>query len=131
MTPKGPTLRRSLKNLSVCTFTTATKLEDMWRTIARGQSLECIRCYQGRVRKITSGVIYCETCEAYRPETAFSLEAKSILVKGSDGLVQCEACEHGKQRVTRAETRFEHCYGQKLHSRRSNCKNGVPIDKNT
>ena len=93
----------------LCTFTSATKLEDMWRTIAKGQSLECIRCYQGRVRKITSGIIFCETCEAYRPETAFSSGTKSTLVKGGDGLVQCEACEHGKSRVKRAETRFEHC----------------------
>ena len=91
------------------TFTSGTSRADMWNAIARGQGLECIRCYQGRVRKITSGVIYCEACEAYKPDTAFSEEAKKMLKNGDAGLVQCEGCEHGRTGMKRAAIIFEHC----------------------
>ena len=64
---------------------------------------------QARLRKIESGIIYCETCEAYCPDTAFSSQAKHILVNGLAGVVQCESCEHGRTGMTQAETIFERC----------------------
>ena len=91
------------------TFTAGTKLTDYWDAISRGQDLECIRCMQARLRKIESGIIYCETCEAYCPDTAFSSQAKHILVNGLAGVVQCESCEHGRTGMTQAETIFERC----------------------
>ena len=89
------------------TFTAGTKLTDYWDAISRGQDLECIRCMQARLRKIESGIIYCETCEAYCPDTAFSSQAKHILVNGLAGVVQCESCEYGRPGMTQAETIFE------------------------
>ena len=91
------------------TFTAGTKLTDYWDAISRGQDLECIRCMQGRLRKIESGIIYCETCEAYCPDTAFGSQAKNILVNGLAGVVQCESCEHGRTGVKQADTIFERC----------------------
>ena len=88
------------------TFTAGTKLTDYWDAISRGQDLECIRCMQGRLRKIESGIIYCETCEAYCPDTAFGSQAKNILVNGLAGVVQCESCEHGRTGVKQADTIF-------------------------
>jgi hypothetical protein len=91
------------------TFTTATKYADCWKTVAKGADLECIRCLQARYKSIASGVIYCETCEAYRPDTAFSNQIKGILRDGKDGVVQCEACEFGQAGIKLADIIFEHC----------------------
>ena len=101
---RGKEVRKRLQ-----TFTTGTSRKDWWNTISEGQDLECIRCVQARRQQIEGGIIYCESCEEYRPDTAFSTQARTILTTGSEGVVQCESCEHGNVRRVRAETIFEHC----------------------
>lgn len=91
------------------TFTAGTKLTDYWDAIPKGQDLECILCMQARLHKTEPGIIYCETCEAYCPDTAFSSQAKDILVNGLAGVVQCESCEHGRTGMKQADIIFERC----------------------
>ena len=90
-------------------YTAGTKLTDYWDAISRGQDLECIRCMQARPHRIELGIIYCETSEAYCPDTAFSNQTKNILVNGLTGVVQCECCEHCRTGMKQTDTVFERC----------------------
>ena len=91
------------------TFTTATSRADFWKEIERYQNLEFIRCYQSRKGGFHSGVVYCETCELYRPTTTFAKGAEQILMAGADGFVQCEQCEYWQPTRSRANMVFVDC----------------------
>jgi hypothetical protein len=101
-----------------------TKTADLWKALAKGQDLECIKCAQVRFWKQKTNpsghrapedqleafvnVMVCDTCHKAAAKSTFSEDMQTAWEFEPQTYIQCDACA-GLEKRTRAEYDFFTC----------------------